>query len=993
MSGPLRSKQGCWTCRLRKKKCDEAHPQCSTCESLSITCYGYGSKPEWMDGGEKERVMANSIKQIVKHTSRRKGTSRLGISGKRFLNHQPVQSKEPPLIQIAPKSRNDSPEHPSSSSPGSTTDFNSTPPSDTSKSSASLEEAAHLTVTTLSSISGNDCVLLMHFLDNVFPLQYPMYKPNLREGGRGWLLSLLLRTKPLYHAALALSVYHRRRLLLMLEPPHPCHAARLVEQENHLAICLTEFQETIRSVQQFVERTCPRNVMGIMASVVQLVFFELFAGHGDTWQIHLRAATAMFEQGCNEQMSGFGLGERANKVLTMNLPLTEADFAIADEVSIIRFQGCATIWLDIITSITLGTSPHLQAFHHRVISTASQIKMENVMGCENWVMLQIARISALHEQKTEALKAGYLDPIKFDQSAQDIRSEIEQGVTERALESFNMSECSLLHPSDTVLITKMFTYMASIYLHLVIYGYQNLDRLDTILSEAAALIRAHISCRLLPGFVCPLFFLASVARPEDKPLFRHFFSSAPLLDPLLEHRNIASFGKFADSWKKPDPLNGQKVAECSFYTPLIIAKYMAISHLLPKMSYILRIAASATQKALSIIFSFLTGGYFNEITDPTLALRTMKTIVILGGSFGGISTAHRILKQSAKTGPVKIILVTPNTHMYFNIATPRAIVSGQFADSQIFEPIAAGFKQYSDSQFEFILATAESLDIENKKVNITSESGSRALSYDILILATGSSQKGDAPFKGRGSTEATKDALHDFQARAKKANSIVIGGAGTTGVEAAGELGFEYGLSKKIILIASGPTILEPTPPSVQKTATKQLQALKVEIKLSTKIMGVAKTPDGREELTLSSGEKLTTDLYLPALGIKPNSSYVPANLLNGNGFVIVDEFLHVKGFKDIWAVGDISAVEKAKSMYTDKQSAHVAKNIALLLSNKPLLPYKPDPKEINAVPIGRKAGTGHMGNIKLPSFMVVMIKGKLYFSDKMAPMVNGTSA
>ena len=75
MSRPLRSKQGCWTCRLRKKKCDEGNPYCSTCESLSITCYGFGHKPDWMDNGEKERAVLDSFKNTVKHTSRRKTSS------------------------------------------------------------------------------------------------------------------------------------------------------------------------------------------------------------------------------------------------------------------------------------------------------------------------------------------------------------------------------------------------------------------------------------------------------------------------------------------------------------------------------------------------------------------------------------------------------------------------------------------------------------------------------------------------------------------------------------------------------------------------------------------------------------------------------------------------------------------------------------------------------------------------------------------------------
>ena len=48
MPTPIRSTKGCWSCRLRKKKCDERHPVCVACASLNITCYGYGQKPGWM---------------------------------------------------------------------------------------------------------------------------------------------------------------------------------------------------------------------------------------------------------------------------------------------------------------------------------------------------------------------------------------------------------------------------------------------------------------------------------------------------------------------------------------------------------------------------------------------------------------------------------------------------------------------------------------------------------------------------------------------------------------------------------------------------------------------------------------------------------------------------------------------------------------------------------------------------------------------------------
>lgn len=50
--------------------------------------------------------------------------------------------------------------------------------------------------------------LLMHYLDYVFPLQFPFYKHSAIKGGRGWLLSLLMQLEPLYHAALSISAYH-----------------------------------------------------------------------------------------------------------------------------------------------------------------------------------------------------------------------------------------------------------------------------------------------------------------------------------------------------------------------------------------------------------------------------------------------------------------------------------------------------------------------------------------------------------------------------------------------------------------------------------------------------------------------------------------------------------------------------------------------------------------------------------------------------------------
>ncbi|KAI0520852.1 fungal-specific transcription factor domain-containing protein [Xylaria bambusicola] len=60
-----RSQNGCWTCKLRRKKCDEHQPICKTCEVLRISCEGYGPKPIWMDRGPLEKETAERVKMAV----------------------------------------------------------------------------------------------------------------------------------------------------------------------------------------------------------------------------------------------------------------------------------------------------------------------------------------------------------------------------------------------------------------------------------------------------------------------------------------------------------------------------------------------------------------------------------------------------------------------------------------------------------------------------------------------------------------------------------------------------------------------------------------------------------------------------------------------------------------------------------------------------------------------------------------------------------------
>lgn len=148
--------------------------------------------------------------------------------------------------------------------------------------------------------------------------------------------------------------------------------------------------------------------------------------------------------------------------------------------------------------------------------------------------------------------------------------------------------------------------------------------------------------------------------------------------------------------------------------------------------------------------------------------------------------------------------------------------------------------------------------------------------------------------------------------------------------------------------------------------------------------------------------------MYVPTFGLLPNSAYMPAPFLNAAGSIMVDAFLQVKGAQDVWAIGDVTDVESWQFITTDRQSTHLAKNMIALMNGKAMLPYKVSASRMCFSPyrcgvgmyanrgagfmglqIGKKAGTGHFGNFKIPSFVIVRAR-KTLFVENMVPTVNG---
>jgi C6 transcription factor Pro1 len=274
MSTAQRSKTGCWSCRLRRKKCNEGGPPCSNCESRGVFCHGYGPKPPWKDRGEKEREEANRLqlqsrirrnrsKTLYSSISQLSSTSGASIDVTTPDVQSPVQADfslsplSPPQerhvfefldnLELAhgswdaPSFSNDL--WPSSSSAESLvglTDFQ--PPTRDLRPSPALGFPS-VAAAQGPGVGGREVELVMHFIGETFPLQHTSYRAA-STIQRSWLLFLLMRSPTFYYASLSMSAYH---YFLTLSGDSTARRDTFQDYQKYRACALRGFCELLES--------------------------------------------------------------------------------------------------------------------------------------------------------------------------------------------------------------------------------------------------------------------------------------------------------------------------------------------------------------------------------------------------------------------------------------------------------------------------------------------------------------------------------------------------------------------------------------------------------------------------------------------------------------------------------------------------------------------------------------------------------------------------
>jgi NADH dehydrogenase len=358
-------------------------------------------------------------------------------------------------------------------------------------------------------------------------------------------------------------------------------------------------------------------------------------------------------------------------------------------------------------------------------------------------------------------------------------------------------------------------------------------------------------------------------------------------------------------------------------------------------------------------------------------------IVIIGGGFAGLQLARNLNNQ----GKYKVMVIDKMNHHMFQPLFYQ-VATGRIEPSNISFPFRKIFQKSKNIQFR-MTEIKKIIPSENKVIG---EDG--VFTYDKLVIATGcktnffGNQKMQELALGMKNTQEAitirNHILMTFEKMIieRKASddgnwNLVIVGSGPTGVELAGAfsemkshiLPRDYPRMNfsdlNIILISSGDAPLEAMSQESQDAAEEYLKQLGVNFLKNERVTDY----DG-EIIHMASGNSIPTNNVIWAAGVTGNiiDDFNKENLVRNR--YVVDRYNKVKGFDNIFAIGDIAYMETPKYPQAHPQLANVAINQGKNLARNFKKDSEKDWSEYEYIDRGSMATIGkHRAVVDLPKF------------------------
>jgi NADH:ubiquinone reductase (H+-translocating) len=387
-------------------------------------------------------------------------------------------------------------------------------------------------------------------------------------------------------------------------------------------------------------------------------------------------------------------------------------------------------------------------------------------------------------------------------------------------------------------------------------------------------------------------------------------------------------------------------------------------------------------------------------------------IVILGGGFAGVLTAHRLERLCRSRADIQITLISREN---FLLMTPLMFeaCTGTLELRHCSVAIRAFLRKT-----RFVEAVVGQIDLDRQVVRTlpismyaeTAETG-REFPYDQLVLALGAVTntrqiKGSEfalPFKSLADVIVLRnhliecleraDAETDPEIRRRLLNVAVIGG-GFVGSEVFGELtAFVDEIVRyyprvkreemKLTLLHGGERIMPEVPPKLSEYARRVLEKRPgVRILTSTFVQSIE---PGRVH---TKDQTFEADTIVLSAGILPDPIVAQLPLeRDKHGNLVVEQTLRSKARPEIWAMGDCASIPDGRggtypklAQFSMRQAKTMADNLIAVVDGKPIRPFVFKTLGLLAA-LGHYKGLGTVMGIQIKGFFAWWFRRTYYLS------------
>src|SRR5438874_3315371 len=311
-----------------------------------------------------------------------------------------------------------------------------------------------------------------------------------------------------------------------------------------------------------------------------------------------------------------------------------------------------------------------------------------------------------------------------------------------------------------------------------------------------------------------------------------------------------------------------------------------------------------------------------------------KRIIILGGGFGGVYAAIHLEKLLARVDAVEICLIS---HDNFFLFTPmlHEIAASDLEITNIVNPLRKLLRKV-----EVLVGDVNEIDLPNKRVLISHgyRKHSLQIDYDHLVIALGSITNFydipglvdlAVPMKSlRNAIQLRAQIIRHLEEANSECNAadrqslltFVVAGGGFAGVETVAALNdfvrealpFYPNLCEdmlRVLLVHSGSVILPELGENLGRHTQKVLTRRGVRILLNTRVKSVT---ENKVLLAYRVPIPCSTVVWTAGTVPSPLISLLPC--AKERGRIIVNQFLQVPDWPDVWAVGDCAFVPDTRN-------------------------------------------------------------------------------